>query len=134
MMGISRKARDQGKGIDMTGLQVIPPRLNGYDIISQMRVVQPNGRLSDTEVVILGHDPQRSTGKYVTAFVGIWSDYRIREWYWGDYSEDLGTAMRSLIRRSNASLMLCTHKEAVDQRCSYSACPNFYDPLLKVNG
>lgn len=112
----------------MTRVQVIPPRLNGYDIISQMRVVQPNAQLSDTEVVILGHDPHRSTGKYVTAFVGIQDEnYPIREWFWGDYSEDLGTAMRSLIRRSNARLMLCIHKAEPDQRCSELACLNFYD-------
>jgi len=86
----------------------IPARLNGYTIIAAVTRVEPNGRqVSNQEVVILGHDPGRRSGKYVTAMVSA-LDPSPTEWYWGYYTEDLGLAIRSLAKRSNMDSMLET--------------------------
>lgn len=115
----------------------IPKKLNGYDIIAQVYKVELNGlQTSDAEVVILGHAPTRPHGKYVTAFVGVsprmHREHRpsITEWYWGYYFDDLGAALRSFAIRSNMTLMLCTHKREVDQKCSTIGCLNYFDPTL----
>ena len=122
----------------MTNLTRIPRRLNGYEIIAILTRTQPNDRPSDSEAVILGHDTTRRFSKYVTAMVSVAdpavdhiSDPPVhREWYWGHYFEDYDQAMRSLIRRANASLAICEHKREPDQHCTTLGCPNFFDSTM----
>lgn len=81
----------------------IPAKLNGFDIIAALPKILPNGQPSDKEVVILGHDATRRNSKYVTAYVDMqYSPHRsIREWFWGNYMEELDVALKSLITRAS---------------------------------
>lgn len=82
----------------------IPQRLNGYNMLFAIPKIQADGTPHPGERVIMGHDPTRKHGKFVTAFLNpghIPAGQPIREWYWGCYFDDLDGALRSLAIRSN---------------------------------
>lgn len=79
----------------------LPKILNGYEVIAVCTRFGPTGKPTSDELVILGRDNTRRTGKFVTAMIPNRDEAEpITEWYWGHYFEHYPAAHDDFLDRT----------------------------------